>query len=105
MRLRPLGGDGMFRVNQPFVATCGFCADDLRAKPSVKLPRGSGRARRYQLPNSSIRLQLSTMASFRPDGTLFEGHGVVADVAVKSQPTDLIGQADTALQKALELLR
>lgn len=82
----------------------------MQAIPGVTLvgeatAGGSGRARRYQLPNSGIRLQLSTMASFRPDGTLFEGHGVVPDVAVKSQPTDLIGQTDTALQKALELLR
>lgn len=82
----------------------------MQAIPGVTLvgettAGGSGRARRYQLPNSGIRLQLSTMASFRPDGTLFEGNGVVPDVAVKSQPTDLIGQTDTALQKALELLR
>ncbi len=82
----------------------------MQAIPGVTLvgestAGGSGRARRYQLPNSGIRLQLSTMASFRPDGTLFEGNGVVPDVAVKTQATDLIGQTDTALQKALELLR
>ena len=57
------------------------------------------------MPNSGIRLQLSIIASFRPDGTLFEGNGVVPDIAVKSQSTDLIGQTDTVLQKALELLR
>jgi len=66
---------------------------------------GSGRARSYQLPNSGVRLQLSTMASFRPDGTLYEGHGVAPDVVVATQPSDLIGQTDTALDKALELLR
>lgn len=82
----------------------------MQAIPGVTLvgeatAGGSGRARSYVLPNSSIRLQLSTMASFRPDGALFEGNGVVPDVAVKQQPTDLIGQTDTALHKALELLR
>ena len=44
------------------------------------------------------------MASFRPDGTLFEGNGVVPDVAVEMQPGDLTGATDTALQKARELL-
>lgn len=82
----------------------------MQAIPGVTLvgeatAGGSGRARSYVLPNSGIRLQLSTMASFRPDGTLFEGNGVVPDVAVKTQPTDLIGDTDTVLDKALELLR
>ena len=45
------------------------------------------------------------MASFRPDGTLYEGHGVTPDVAVATRATDLIGRTDTALAKALELLR
>jgi hypothetical protein len=66
---------------------------------------GSGRARGYQLPNSGVRLQLSTMASFRPDGTLYEGHGVAPDVEVATRATDLIGRTDTALARALELLR
>jgi C-terminal processing protease CtpA/Prc len=45
------------------------------------------------------------MASFRPDGVLFEGNGVTPDVAVATQPGDLIGATDTALAKAIELLR
>lgn len=66
---------------------------------------GSGRARGYVLPKSGVRLQLSSMASFRPDGVLFEGNGVVPDVAVAMQPGDLVGASDTVLQHAVELLR
>lgn len=92
-----------------FSATDIFAAA-MQAIPGVTLvgeptAGGSGRARGYQLPNSGLRLQLSTMASFRPDGTLFEGNGVTPDVVVKTQATDLIGQTDSALAKALELLR
>ena len=57
------------------------------------------------LPASGVQLQLSTMASFRPDGVLFEGNGVVPDVAVQAQPGDLVGSSDTVLQKAIETLR
>jgi len=92
-----------------FSATDVFAAA-MQAIPNVTLvgeatAGGSGRARGYRLPNSGVRLQLSTMASFRPDGVLFEGNGVAPDVAVVTQPTDLIGETDTALQKALDLLR
>jgi C-terminal processing protease CtpA/Prc len=92
-----------------FSATDVFAAA-LQAIPVVTLvgeptSGGSGRARGFRLPNSQIRLQLSSMASFRPDGVLFEGNGVVPDVPVATQPTDLIGETDTALAKALELLR
>lgn len=91
-----------------FSATDIFAAA-MQAIPGVTLvgeatAGGSGRARGYQLPNSGIRLQLSTMASFRPDGTLFEGHGVVPDVRVEPLPGDLVGKTDTALRRALELL-
>lgn len=92
-----------------FSATDVFAAA-LQAVPGVTVvgeatSGGSGRARGFALPNSGIRLQLSSMASFRPDGTLFEGHGVVPDVAVATRATDLIGATDAALERALELLR
>ena len=63
---------------------------------------GSGRAAAHRLPHSKLRVQLSTMASFRPDGVLFEGNGVEPDVAVAMSPGDLVGTSDTALKRALE---
>lgn len=92
-----------------FSATDVFAAA-LGALPNVRLvgeptSGGSGRAKGHMLPKSGLRLQLSTMVSFRPDGVLFEGNGVVPDVAVATQPGDLTGATDTVLQRALELLR
>ncbi|MFY9345513.1 MAG: S41 family peptidase [Planctomycetota bacterium] len=92
-----------------FSATDVFAAA-LQALPNVTLvgeatSGGSGRARSQVLPKSGVRLQLSTMASFRPDGVLFEGNGVVPDVVVAMQPTDLVGATDTALAVAMARLR
>ena len=92
-----------------FSATDVFAAA-LGALPNVTLvgegtSGGSGRAKGHRLANSGLRLQLSTMASFRPDGVLFEGNGVAPDVAVATMPGDLVGTTDTALAKAVELLR
>jgi hypothetical protein len=92
-----------------FSATDVFAAA-LGALPNVMLvgeatSGGSGRAAGHRLSKSGVRLQLSTMASFRPDGVLFEGNGVVPDVAVAAEPVDLVGGGDAVLQRALELLR
>ncbi len=92
-----------------FSATDVFAAA-LGALPNVTLvgestSGGSGRAQRHVLAKSGVRLQLSTMASFRPDGVLFEGNGVVPDVVIVMQPGDLIGASDSALTKAIELLQ
>jgi C-terminal processing protease CtpA/Prc len=45
------------------------------------------------------------MASFRPDGTLLEGRGVVPDVACEPAPGDFVGQGDAVLDRALALLK
>ncbi|HEU4418017.1 MAG TPA: S41 family peptidase, partial [Planctomycetota bacterium] len=92
-----------------FSATDVFAAA-LGALPNVTLvgeatSGGSGRAAGHRLSKSGVRLQLSTMASFRPDGVLFEGNGVAPDVAVSAEAGDLVGAGDAVLQRALELLR
>ncbi len=92
-----------------FSATDVFAAA-LGALPNVTLvgeatSGGSGRARGHVLPASGLRLQLSTMASFRPDGVLFEGNGVAPDVEQPTAPGDLIGAGDTVLARAVALLR
>ncbi len=63
---------------------------------------GSGLARRYAL-GAGIEVRLSSMVSFRPDGTLLDGNGVAPDVLVWPTARDCIeGGTDTALERALE---
>ena len=66
---------------------------------------GSGRSRSAQLANSGLRLRLSSMASFRPDGRLYDGRGVEPDVLVEPVATDYTIDTDTVLDAALALLR
>ncbi len=65
---------------------------------------GSGRARPATLARSGIRIQLSSMASFRPDGTLYDGEGVEPDVLVEREPGDFVGAGDAQLAAALARL-
>jgi hypothetical protein len=82
----------------------------LQGRPRITLlgtpsGGGSGWPQRVRLPDSRLSVFMSSSASFRADGTLFEGRGVVPDVIVETVPSDLIGKTDTQLEAALELLR
>ena len=66
---------------------------------------GSGRAKEYELPRSGIRFKLSSMASFRPDGRMYDGSGIEPDIPVSPIPTDWLGRTDSVLDAALKLLK
>ena len=63
---------------------------------------GSGCRREYRLSNSGIGISLSRMASFQPNGQLYDGNGIRPDIVVEPIPTDFIGRTDTVLDRAIE---
>jgi len=65
---------------------------------------GSGCTQDYRLGNSGIRICLSRMASFQPNGKLYDGNGIQPDIIVEPVPTDFIGQSDTVLEKAVRAI-
>ena len=66
---------------------------------------GSGATRYFTLPNSGIKILLSTMVSFRPNGKLFDGNGVEVDIPVSPAPDDFLGHSDAVLDRAIERIR
>jgi len=66
---------------------------------------GSGRSRTITLPRSGVRMRVSTMASFRPNGKLYDGNGIQPDVMVERTASDVLGETDTQLDAALKHLR
>lgn len=60
--LRPLGCTGLFRVNQPFVASCGFGADDLRQRPLFEWIHDDDRAHFEVAAGASLAGQPMTQA-------------------------------------------
>jgi len=65
---------------------------------------GSGRVREHELPNSGLKVTLSTMASFRSDGSLYDGQGIEPDIPVSHTPDDAAGRTDSVLEAARSLL-
>lgn len=66
--------------------------------------RGSGYSKKIDMPYSGIRIRLSRMFSYQPDGQLYDGHGVIPDIFVYPILDDFLNQKDQELEKAIELL-
>jgi len=90
-----------------------FSATDIFLGALELLPRvtllgsassgGSARTQSFRLPNSGMEVRCASMASFRPDGRLYDGRGIEVDVEVLPDPGDfLIGGGDAQLEAALK---
>ena len=118
MVLSPREGGPYYHYDKPVVvltnAGC-FSATDVflgafKGRENVTLMGttsggGSGRARGVRLANTGITVRLSSMASYRPDGKLYDGRGVEPDVECWPEPTDVIGRTDTTLDAAVKRLQ
>ena len=61
---------------------------------------GSGRSQTTMLDHSELEVRLSTMVSYRPDGSLYDGVGIAPDVRAAPTLADLLGRTDSVLDKA-----
>ncbi len=65
---------------------------------------GSGRTQRIKLANSGLSPRLSSMASFRKRGQLYDGQGVTPDIMVAPDPDDFIGKGDAQMDAAVRFI-
>jgi hypothetical protein len=65
---------------------------------------GSGATRQFQLSKTRLVIALSSMASFRPNGKLFDGNGIEVDVAVKPEVEDYTTDGDSVLARGIDLI-
>jgi C-terminal processing protease CtpA/Prc len=65
---------------------------------------GSGATRQFQLPKTGLVIALSSMASFRPNGKLFDGHGIEVDIAVKPPVEDYTTDSDSVLARGIGVI-
>ena len=64
---------------------------------------GSARSRIYEI--GELEVKLATMASYQPNGRLFDGVGVSPDVVVDAAADDLVGRGDRQLERAVAFVR
>jgi C-terminal processing protease CtpA/Prc len=97
-------------IDEGCFSSCDIFAGAIRLAPDVTLigtttAGGSGRSRDFVLPNSRLRVTLSTMASFQPNGALYDGVGIRPAIVVERSVGDLDSGRDTQKEAALRLLR
>ncbi|MEL6497287.1 MAG: S41 family peptidase [Planctomycetota bacterium] len=111
------GGDEVVRFEGPVVVlmddTCFSATDifvgalgELSSVTLVGTPSagGSARSRGYEI--GPIEVRVASMASYQPNGRLYDGNGVSPDVIVEKRPGDVVlGGGDAQLDRAVELLR
>ncbi|MEO1278289.1 MAG: S41 family peptidase, partial [Planctomycetota bacterium] len=91
-----------------------FSATDILLGSLKGLPRvtlmgmpssgGSARSRGHDIDSLGATVTLASMVSHMPDGRLYDGNGIQPDAVIPVEPSDLIGEADTQLDAAIENL-
>jgi len=66
---------------------------------------GSGRTMPIRLANSGLSIAVSSMASFRPDGRLYDGRGIMPDITVSPDASFHTGDTDPVLDAAIDFLQ
>ena len=87
-----------------------FSATDIFLGALELLPRvtllgtassgGSARSQSFRLPKTGMEVHCASMASFRPDGRLYDGRGIEVDVEVLPDPGDFLHEGGDAQLKA-----
>ena len=109
--------DDYFYYDKPVVglANAGsFSAADGFVNAFAELPKvtvvgepsagGSGATRSFQLSKTRIGVALASMASFRPNGKLFDGNGIEVDILLKPTLEDFTSDNDSVLARAMEVI-
>ncbi len=65
---------------------------------------GSARSATFKIPDSGIRVVIASMASFQPDGQLYDSNGVQPDEVVQPTAGYFIGREDPVLDRAIEII-
>jgi hypothetical protein len=116
--LSPLRDPAIFHYDHPVVVLMNgkcFSATDiflagLKGLRNVTLMGtasggGSALALEEKLPGTGISVRLASMISYQADGRLFDGNGTTPDVVVEPEPGYFVGGEDTALRKAMAVIR
>lgn len=64
----------------------------------------SGNSDRFELPNSQLRIKISTMVSFQKDGKILDGLGTEPDIRIERDFNQILYKSDTQLENLRNLI-
>lgn len=82
----------------------------LKGLPNVKTAGittdgSSGNSEAVRLPNSRLRVKVSTMVSFQKDGKIFDGYGTEPDIVIERELDQLFWKTDTQLEELKKIIK
>lgn len=97
-----LANEKSFSAASVFVAA-------FKGLPNVKIvgvttDGSSGNSDRFELPNSEIRVKISTMVSFQKDGKILDGYGTEPDLKIERDINQVLWKSDTQVEKLKTLI-
>lgn len=96
-------------VNEKSFSAASVFTAIFKNIPNVKIvgvttDGSSGNSDRFELPNSQIRIKLSTMVSFQKDGKILDGIGTEPDIQIERDINQILWKSDTQLEKLRSLI-
>jgi hypothetical protein len=64
----------------------------------------SGNSERFELPESALRIKISTMVSFQKDGKILDGFGTEPDIRIERDLNQVLWKSDTQLEKLRNII-
>ncbi|MEM7037477.1 MAG: S41 family peptidase, partial [Bacteroidota bacterium] len=96
-------------VNERCYSAAGIFAGAVKGMPNIQIagvrPDGaSGRVESFELDRSDIKIRLSRMLSFQPDGNHFDTFGTEPDIPLERDLDQVLGKSDTQLENLLKII-
>ncbi len=97
-----LANEKSFSAASVFVAV-------FKGIPNIKIvgvttDGSSGNSDRFELPNSEIRIKISTMVSFQKDGKILDGYGTEPDIQIERDINQVLWKSDSQLDKLKSII-
>lgn len=96
-------------VNEKSFSAASVFASVFKGLPNIRIvgvttDGSSGNSDRFELPNSKIRIKLSTMVSFQKDGKILDGYGTEPDIYIERDINQVLWNGDSQLRKLKSLI-
>ena len=97
-------------VNEETFSAASVFTTAIKGLPNIKVvgvttDGSSGRSRIFKLPNSRIKIRLSTMLSFQRNGKTLDGNGTEPDILLERKEKQILGYMDTQLNDLIEIIK
>ncbi|MEM6698369.1 MAG: S41 family peptidase [Bacteroidota bacterium] len=96
-------------ANERSFSAASVLATTLKCLPNIQLAGittdgSSGNSEKFYLPNSNLKIKISTMVSFQTDGLILDGYGTKPDIEIPRTLEQVLWKEDGQLERLKEMI-